>query len=93
MPGDHSKSFDGPGDNTPFVPTWMQEDADKELLERMIAIDGGYQGRRLHQIIEFPDGTFEANVMEGMQLVGDFGYGSTPGAAIRKALIASGCNL
>ncbi len=26
MPGDYSKSFDGPGDNTPYVPTWMEGD-------------------------------------------------------------------
>lgn len=40
MPGDHSKSFEGQGDNTPFVPTWMlpalsaaQVSALKELSE------------------------------------------------------------
>lgn len=66
--------------------------SDQELLERMISIGGEYQGRRLHKIVELHDGTFEANVMEGMQLGGDFGYGPTPGEAIRKALLASGCD-
>lgn len=65
---------------------------DKELLKRMTSIGGGYQGRRLHKIVELHDGTFEANVMEGMQLIGDFGYGATPEIAVRKALLASGCD-
>lgn len=26
MPGDKSDSFKGPGDNTPYVPTWMQDE-------------------------------------------------------------------
>lgn len=25
MPGDHSEQFEGQGDNTPYVPTWMME--------------------------------------------------------------------
>lgn len=65
---------------------------DKELLERMSSIGGEYQGRRLHEIVELWDGTFRANVMEGSQLIGDVGYDTTPEGAVRKALLASGCN-
>jgi hypothetical protein len=35
MPGDHSKSFDGPGDNTPFVPSWvLEQDRDRRDAAR-----------------------------------------------------------
>ena len=64
---------------------------DRELFQRMTSIGGEYQGRRLHQIRELPDGTYEANVMEGMQLVGDFGYDKLVYVAVKKALLASGC--